>query len=89
MTYVAIASQLPALQPSPRLTRAVQKPDALPLPDDPSTCAIVPRKECTIEIQKGKSGLGLSIVGGADTLLVGLIDCGTDNNKIWLLVVLI
>ena len=37
---------------------------------DPAMCPIVPGRETTIEIQKGKSGLGLSIVGGADTLLV-------------------
>ena len=37
---------------------------------DPETCQIHPGRETRIEIQKGKSGLGLSIVGGADTLLV-------------------
>ena len=37
---------------------------------NPATATIVPGKETTIEIQKGKSGLGLSIVGGSDTLLV-------------------
>lgn len=37
---------------------------------DPATCQIAPGRETRIEIQKGKSGLGLSIVGGADTLLV-------------------
>ena len=40
---------------------------------DPGTCQIHPGRETRIEIQKGKSGLGLSIVGGADTLLVRLI----------------
>lgn len=49
---------------------------------NPATCSIVPGKECTIEIQKGKSGLGLSIVGGSDTLLVGfayvIISCWLD-----------
>ncbi len=39
-------------------------------PGDPATCQIAPGRETRIEIQKGKSGLGLSIVGGADTLLV-------------------
>ena len=38
--------------------------------EDPATAAITPGRETIIEIQKGKSGLGLSIVGGADTLLV-------------------
>ena len=37
---------------------------------DPAKCTIIPGRETTIEIQKGKAGLGLSIVGGADTLLV-------------------
>ena len=40
---------------------------------DPATCAIKPGRETIIEIQKGKSGLGLSIVGGADTLLGAII----------------
>lgn len=37
---------------------------------DPKTCPIIPGRETTIEIEKGRTGLGLSIVGGADTLLV-------------------
>lgn len=37
---------------------------------DPATCPIVPGQEMTIEISKGRSGLGLSIVGGKDTPLV-------------------
>ena len=37
---------------------------------DPLTCPIVPGKETTIEINKGKHGLGVSIVGGSDSLLV-------------------
>lgn len=41
-----------------------------PLPVDPATCPIVPGQEMTIEISKGRSGLGLSIVGGKDTPLV-------------------
>ncbi|PKU32757.1 hypothetical protein llap_16939 [Limosa lapponica baueri] len=40
-----------------------------PLPVDPATCPIVPGQEMTIEISKGRSGLGLSIVGGKDTPL--------------------
>ena len=40
----------------------------LPL-SDPSSLAIVPGEEAIIEINKGGSGLGLSIVGGSDTLL--------------------
>lgn len=38
--------------------------------EDLSSCPIVPGRETTIEIAKEKSGLGLSIVGGSDTLLV-------------------
>lgn len=37
---------------------------------DPATCPIIPGCETTIEISKGRTGLGLSIVGGCDTLLV-------------------
>lgn len=37
---------------------------------DPATAPIKPGRECTIEINKDKMGLGLSIVGGSDTLLV-------------------
>lgn len=40
-----------------------------PLPD-PATCEVKPGKETTIEVNKDKLGLGLSIVGGSDTLLV-------------------
>lgn len=38
---------------------------------DPATCPIIPGCETTIDISKGRTGLGLSIVGGCDTLLVG------------------
>uniref|UniRef100_A0A2K6B0F4 PATJ crumbs cell polarity complex component n=1 Tax=Macaca nemestrina TaxID=9545 RepID=A0A2K6B0F4_MACNE len=40
-----------------------------PLSVDPATCPIVPGQEMIIEISKGRSGLGLSIVGGKDTPL--------------------
>ena len=39
-------------------------------PADPATCPVRPGSETTIEINKDKIGLGLSIVGGSDTLLV-------------------
>lgn len=39
-------------------------------PADPATALIKPGIESTIEINKDKMGLGLSIVGGSDTLLV-------------------
>uniref|UniRef100_A0A672UGD6 InaD-like protein n=1 Tax=Strigops habroptila TaxID=2489341 RepID=A0A672UGD6_STRHB len=44
-----------------------------PLPLDPATCPIVPGQEMTIEISKGRSGLGLSIVGGKDTPLDAIV----------------
>ncbi|ETE65890.1 Multiple PDZ domain protein, partial [Ophiophagus hannah] len=44
------------------------------LASDPATCPIIPGYETTISISKGRTGLGLSIVGGADTLLVNGID---------------
>ncbi|XP_042879471.1 multiple PDZ domain protein-like isoform X13 [Penaeus japonicus] len=41
--------------------------------EDPATAEIRPGRETTIEIVKEKMGLGLSIVGGSDTLLRGAI----------------
>ncbi|XP_043917171.1 multiple PDZ domain protein isoform X3 [Protopterus annectens] len=43
------------------------------LASDPATCPIIPGCETVIEIAKGRTGLGLSIVGGADTLLGAII----------------
>ncbi|XP_017212650.1 multiple PDZ domain protein isoform X6 [Danio rerio] len=43
------------------------------LASDPTTCPIIPGCETTIEICKGRTGLGLSIVGGCDTLLGAII----------------
>lgn len=43
------------------------------VPVDPLTCLILPGRETYIEIEKGRTGLGLSIVGGSDTLLVGIM----------------
>uniref|UniRef100_A0A2K5LFP0 Multiple PDZ domain protein n=1 Tax=Cercocebus atys TaxID=9531 RepID=A0A2K5LFP0_CERAT len=40
---------------------------------DPATCPIIPGCETIIEISKGRTGLGLSIVGGSDTLLGAII----------------
>ncbi|XP_034271113.1 inaD-like protein [Pantherophis guttatus] len=44
-----------------------------PPPVDPAMCPIVPGQEMTIEISKGRSGLGLSIVGGKDTPLDAIV----------------
>lgn len=66
-------------------TPAVPAPDLEPIPStsrsstpaifasDPATCPIIPGCETTIEISKGQTGLGLSIVGGSDTLLGAII----------------
>ncbi|NWR67203.1 MPDZ protein, partial [Bucorvus abyssinicus] len=43
------------------------------LASDPASCPIIPGCETTIDISKGRTGLGLSIVGGADTLLGAII----------------
>uniref|UniRef100_A0AAY4AM35 Multiple PDZ domain crumbs cell polarity complex component n=1 Tax=Denticeps clupeoides TaxID=299321 RepID=A0AAY4AM35_9TELE len=43
------------------------------LASDPMTCPIIPGCETTIDICKGHTGLGLSIVGGCDTLLGSII----------------
>ncbi|XP_075999928.1 multiple PDZ domain protein isoform X2 [Genypterus blacodes] len=43
------------------------------LASDPATCPIIPGCETTIDISKGRTGLGLSIVGGYDTLLGAII----------------
>nr|XP_033774814.1 multiple PDZ domain protein isoform X2 [Geotrypetes seraphini] len=43
------------------------------LASDPATCPVIPGCETTIDISKGRTGLGLSIVGGADTLLGAII----------------
>ncbi|KAM6949617.1 multiple PDZ domain protein [Aplochiton taeniatus] len=43
------------------------------LTSDPVTCPIIPGCETTIDISKGRTGLGLSIVGGCDTLLGAII----------------
>ncbi|XP_006879836.1 PREDICTED: inaD-like protein [Elephantulus edwardii] len=44
-----------------------------PLSVDPATCPIIPGQEMIIEIAKGRSGLGLSIVGGRDTPLAAIV----------------
>uniref|UniRef100_A0A8C0CCC4 PATJ crumbs cell polarity complex component n=1 Tax=Balaenoptera musculus TaxID=9771 RepID=A0A8C0CCC4_BALMU len=44
-----------------------------PVSVDPATCPIVPGQEMIIEISKGRSGLGLSIVGGKDTPLDAIV----------------
>ncbi|KAK0156021.1 Multiple PDZ domain protein [Merluccius polli] len=48
-------------------------PPASVTPADPASCPVAPGRESTIEICKGTTGLGLSIVGGCDTLLGAVI----------------
>nr|XP_020467076.1 LOW QUALITY PROTEIN: multiple PDZ domain protein [Monopterus albus] len=58
-------------------TEAVTSPSRSSTPSalacDPMTCPIIPGCETTITISKGRTGLGLSIVGGCDTLLGAII----------------
>lgn len=58
------------LSPSPsgKIHNETEEP-----PADPATAPIKPGSESVIEINKDKMGLGLSIVGGSDTLLVSVI----------------
>lgn len=51
----------------------VTSPDLTNANRDPSCCMIVPGQETLIEICKGRSGLGLSIVGGRDTQLNAIV----------------
>ncbi|XP_047194027.1 multiple PDZ domain protein isoform X6 [Hippoglossus stenolepis] len=46
---------------------------AAPTTSDPVSCPVVAGRETTIEICKGSVGLGLSIVGGCDTLLGAVV----------------
>ncbi|XP_033372451.1 inaD-like protein isoform X4 [Parus major] len=77
-TKAPVSSQEIPLEPAPPYlppeaevtSRGVFPP---PLPVDPATCPIVPGQEMTIEISKGRSGLGLSIVGGKDTPLDAIV----------------
>ncbi|KAL2089671.1 hypothetical protein ACEWY4_014359 [Coilia grayii] len=59
----------PASAASPSCTT----PDIDHSDKDPTICPILPGQETVIEISKGRSGLGLSIVGGKDTQLDAII----------------
>ncbi|XP_042879468.1 multiple PDZ domain protein-like isoform X11 [Penaeus japonicus] len=59
--------------PGPEATKEKPPPPAESTIEDPATAEIRPGRETTIEIVKEKMGLGLSIVGGSDTLLRGAI----------------
>ncbi|XP_041886788.1 inaD-like protein isoform X1 [Corvus kubaryi] len=77
-TKAPVSSQEIPLEPAPTyLSPEAEVPSRSvfpsPLPVDPATCPIVPGQEMTIEISKGRSGLGLSIVGGKDTPLDAIV----------------
>ncbi|XP_077189637.1 inaD-like protein isoform X3 [Paroedura picta] len=61
-----------SFSPEPEFSSQSSFPPPLVLLD-PATCPIVPGQEMTIEISKGRSGLGLSIVGGKDTPLDAIV----------------
>ena len=61
MKLIFFISELKVTEPPKR---------SVPIDTNPATRQILLNEETSIEIQKGRSGLGLSIVGGADTLLV-------------------
>ncbi|XP_068946833.1 multiple PDZ domain protein isoform X19 [Petaurus breviceps papuanus] len=64
----------PSGSPEPEPIRSTSRSSTpATFPSDPATCPIIPGCETTIDISKGRTGLGLSIVGGADTLLGAII----------------
>uniref|UniRef100_A0A8D1BWX7 Multiple PDZ domain protein n=1 Tax=Sus scrofa TaxID=9823 RepID=A0A8D1BWX7_PIG len=64
----------PSGSPEPESVRSTSRSSTPAIfASDPATCPIIPGCETTIEISKGRTGLGLSIVGGADTLLGAII----------------
>lgn len=74
LSYESAVKVLKESRGTVKLTVAVDAPESshnssTPNQPDPTICPILNGKETTIEISKGHSGLGLSIVGGADSLL--------------------
>ncbi|XP_037401361.1 inaD-like protein isoform X1 [Pygocentrus nattereri] len=72
------SSKLPAgsadvLTPVASVPPSSTSPDFEYCSKDPATCPILPGQETVIEISKGRSGLGLSIVGGKDTQLDAIV----------------
>uniref|UniRef100_A0AAX7VJ76 Multiple PDZ domain protein n=1 Tax=Astatotilapia calliptera TaxID=8154 RepID=A0AAX7VJ76_ASTCA len=73
---LASVPSMPSIFPSqPEAEAATSDRSSTPsaLASDPTTCPIIPGCETTIDISKGRTGLGLSIVGGCDTLLGAII----------------
>ncbi|XP_068583086.1 multiple PDZ domain protein isoform X2 [Cebidichthys violaceus] len=73
-------ASLPVPSPPPPLNAAWNSPagcsdwlGSAPTTSDPLICSVVAGGETTIEFCKGNVGLGLSIVGGCDTLLGAVI----------------
>ncbi|XP_075037890.1 inaD-like protein isoform X2 [Mixophyes fleayi] len=69
---ISLAPAPSYIMPEPELTSQRNIPSPLSH-FDPATCPIIPGQEMTIEISKGRSGLGLSIVGGRDTPLEAVV----------------
>ncbi|XP_053150912.1 multiple PDZ domain protein isoform X23 [Hemicordylus capensis] len=64
----------PSASPEPESVKNTSRSSTpATLVSDPTTCPIIPGCETIIDISKGRTGLGLSIVGGADTLLGAII----------------
>ncbi|XP_031706571.1 multiple PDZ domain protein isoform X1 [Anarrhichthys ocellatus] len=63
----------PSQPPTEAVTSQSRSSTPSTLACDPTTCPIIPGCETTIDISKGRTGLGLSIVGGCDTLLGAII----------------
>ncbi|XP_034750340.1 multiple PDZ domain protein isoform X1 [Etheostoma cragini] len=68
---VSFSSSLNAMQTSP--TGQSDWLGSAPTTPDPLYCPVVAGRETTIEFCKGNVGLGLSIVGGCDTLMGAII----------------
>ncbi|XP_063107265.1 multiple PDZ domain protein isoform X3 [Cavia porcellus] len=69
-----VASQSGSPEVEPESVRSTSRSSTPAIfASDPATCPIIPGCETTIEISKGRTGLGLSIVGGSDTLLGAII----------------
>ncbi|XP_073400732.1 inaD-like protein isoform X5 [Dendrobates tinctorius] len=69
---ISLRPAVPYIVPEPELSSHRNVPSPL-LHFDPATCPIIPGQEMIIEISKGHSGLGLSIVGGKDTPLEAVV----------------
>ncbi|KAF3852175.1 hypothetical protein F7725_005530 [Dissostichus mawsoni] len=68
---ISFSSSLNSMQTSP--TGRSDWPVSAPTTSDPMSRPVMPGTETTIEFCKGNVGLGLSIVGGCDTLLGAVI----------------